>query len=59
MANYFIDSQYIISHKAPLYVGGYLGRYYDVYFIQLFAREFNPKEAQDKNTSFYDFYKKF
>lgn len=53
--NYFVDDDSVITYPPPLYVGGYLGRRYDIYFSSLFAKHFNPKEAQEKDTRFYGF----
>lgn len=50
---YFIDDEKVITHKPPLYVGGYLGRHYDIYFARRFATYFNPKEIEQKDAPFY------
>ncbi|TLD83151.1 alpha-1,2-fucosyltransferase [Helicobacter trogontum] len=50
---FFADSNEILRHSPPLYVGGYLGRHYDVYFAECFAKYFSPKETQQESTPFY------
>ena len=54
-ANYFIDDDNVITYQPPLYVGGYLGRRYDIYFSSLFASTFEPKEVHEEGSAFYDF----
>lgn len=54
-ANYFIDDDNVISYRPPLYVGGYLGRRYDIYFSLLFAKAFEPKEVHEKGSAFHSF----
>lgn len=49
---YFADSEDIITFALPLYVGGYLGRHFDVYFKNLFIQHFKPKESMQTNTPF-------
>lgn len=50
---YFIDRDDAIELQAPLYIGGYLGRHYDIYFAHHFTTHFSPKEIEQKNTPFY------
>lgn len=53
-ANYFIDDDNVIKYPPPLYVGGYLGRHYDMYFSSLFASTFEPKEVHEEGSAFYN-----
>lgn len=54
-ANYFIDDDNVIKYPPPLYVGGYLGRRYDIYFSSLFASTFEPKEVHEEGSAFHSF----
>ena len=51
---YYIEHDSVISYPPPLYVGGYLGRHYDMYFSSLFASTFEPKEVHEKGSAFYN-----
>ncbi len=52
-SRYFADDDQIILQSPPLYIGGYSGRHYDVYFGSLFAKYFAPQEIYQTNTAFY------
>lgn len=49
---YFIDDNNVIMHKPPLYIGGYLGRIFDVRYASLLREHFKPREIKENNTPF-------
>ncbi|MDE7174549.1 MAG: alpha-1,2-fucosyltransferase [Helicobacter sp.] len=50
--HYYIDDKDVIMCKPPLYVGGYLGRVFDVRYAPLLREHFKPQELQESNTPF-------
>lgn len=50
---YFIDDNNVIMHKPPLYIGGYLGRIFNVRYASLLREHFKPREIKENNTPFF------